>query len=202
MINCRRPSNRSSRLALPLGPSNSYGFSTASHGIRRRSAASASRARVNSFSFTSSCWRAASHSRSDTTFGVSIVLIFGIMFSFIFLLFYFSLHSLSYSSWRRHQTPALVHAPDGVHSARIRGIGVKSRRLLVCELSLEPAVRPARPGKRPDRPPQVLQIHFHTSATFRLRSWMNPWAYLFRRVSSSAHASGHSPALRNHWSSP
>jgi len=34
-------------------------FSTASHGIRRRSAASASRARVSSFSFTSSCWCAA-----------------------------------------------------------------------------------------------------------------------------------------------
>src|SRR4029077_8790641 len=66
MINCRRPSNRSSRLALPFGPSNSYSFSTASHGIRRRSAASASRARVNSFSFTSSCWRAASHSCGDT----------------------------------------------------------------------------------------------------------------------------------------
>src|SRR5262249_53060857 len=69
MINCRRPSNRSSRLALPLGPSNSYGFSTASHGIRRRSAASASRARVSSFSFTSSFFRAASHSFGDTTFG-------------------------------------------------------------------------------------------------------------------------------------
>jgi len=32
----------------------------------------------------------------------------------------------------------------------------QSRRLLVCELSLEPAVRPARPGKYPDQPPQVL----------------------------------------------
>src|SRR5436190_23426943 len=38
-----------------------------SHGIRRRSAASASRARVSSFSFTRSCWRAASHSFADTT---------------------------------------------------------------------------------------------------------------------------------------
>src|SRR5918996_3500600 len=66
MISCRRPSNRSSRLALALGPSNSYFFSTASHGIRRRSAASASRAWVNSFSFTSSFCRAASHSSSDT----------------------------------------------------------------------------------------------------------------------------------------
>src|SRR5215813_11929020 len=72
MINCRRPSNRSSRLALPLGPSNSYFFSTASHGIRRRSAASASRAWVSSFSFTRSCWRAASHSCDGTTFGISM----------------------------------------------------------------------------------------------------------------------------------
>src|SRR5215813_1595874 len=84
MINCRRPSNRSSRLALPLGPSNSYGFSTASHGIRRRSAASASRARVNSFSFTRSAWRAASHSFSETTFGlfISDVKVCVLIFSF------------------------------------------------------------------------------------------------------------------------
>jgi hypothetical protein len=54
---------------LPSGPSNSYCFSTASHGIRRRWAVSASRARVNSFSFTSSCWRAASHSSGDTIGG-------------------------------------------------------------------------------------------------------------------------------------
>src|SRR5438552_5229109 len=54
-------------LALPLGPSNLYAFSTASHGIRRRSAAMASRAWVNSFSFTSNFWRAASHSCADTT---------------------------------------------------------------------------------------------------------------------------------------
>src|SRR5215510_12321505 len=72
MINCRRPSNRSSKHALPFGPSNSYFFSTATHGIRRRSAASASRARVNSFSFTRSFCRAASHSFGDTTFGLFI----------------------------------------------------------------------------------------------------------------------------------
>src|SRR4030095_16560114 len=47
-----------------------------SHGIRRRSAASASRARVNSFSFTRSCWRAASHSFGDTTFRISMSLLF------------------------------------------------------------------------------------------------------------------------------
>src|SRR6185312_15967513 len=37
--------------------------------MRRRSAASASRARVNSFSFTSNCWRAASHCWAETTWG-------------------------------------------------------------------------------------------------------------------------------------
>src|SRR5207245_10706180 len=72
MINCLRPSNRSSRLTLPLGPSNSYFFSTATQGIRRRSAASASRERVKAFSFTRSCWRAASHSCCDTIGGVFI----------------------------------------------------------------------------------------------------------------------------------
>src|ERR1035438_6287673 len=72
MINCRRPSNRSSSITLPLGPSNSYFFSTAIHGIRRRSAASASRACIKAFSFTSSCWRAASHSCCDTIGGVFI----------------------------------------------------------------------------------------------------------------------------------
>src|SRR6266513_3989840 len=68
-MSCRRPSNRSSRLALPLGPSKLYSFSTATHGIRRRSAANASRAWVNSFSFTSSCWCAASHSFGETILG-------------------------------------------------------------------------------------------------------------------------------------
>src|SRR4030088_1333336 len=74
MISCRRPSNKSSRLTLPLGPSNSYFFSTSIHGIRRRSAASASRERVKAFSFTRSCCRAASHSSSDTTGGVFIAI--------------------------------------------------------------------------------------------------------------------------------
>src|SRR5262249_29850959 len=76
MISCRRPWNTSSRLTPPLGPSNSYFFSTASHGIRRRSAARASRARVKSFSFTRSCCRAASHSCGDTIGGVFISLSF------------------------------------------------------------------------------------------------------------------------------
>src|SRR5262245_40900306 len=72
-ISWRRPSNRSSRLAFPFGPSNTYSFSTACHGIRRRSAASASRARVTAFSFTSSCCRADSHSSGETIGGVFIV---------------------------------------------------------------------------------------------------------------------------------
>src|SRR5215471_2194925 len=72
MINCLRPSNKSSRLTLPFGPSNSYFFSTATHGIRRRSAASASRERVKAFSLTRSCCRAASHSCCDTIGGVFI----------------------------------------------------------------------------------------------------------------------------------
>src|SRR5215469_13361355 len=72
MISCLRPSNKSSRLTLPLGPSNSYFFSTAIHGIRRRSAANASRERVKAFSFTRSCWRAASHSCGDTSGGVFV----------------------------------------------------------------------------------------------------------------------------------
>src|SRR5215470_688431 len=70
MINCRRPSNKSSRLTLPLGPSNSYFFSTAIHGMRRRAAAIASRDRVKAFSFSRSCRRAVSHSSGDTTGGV------------------------------------------------------------------------------------------------------------------------------------
>ena len=55
---------------FPDGPSNSYALSTAIHGIRRRSAASVSRARITSFSRTRSCWRAVSHSCTDTTGGV------------------------------------------------------------------------------------------------------------------------------------
>src|SRR5579884_109933 len=73
MINCRRPSNKSRKLTLPSGPSNLYFFSTAIHGIRLRSAASASLARVKAFSFTRSCCHAASHSCGDTTGGVFIV---------------------------------------------------------------------------------------------------------------------------------
>lgn len=43
-ISCRRPSKRSSRLALPAGPWKTYSLSTATIGRRRRSALRASRA--------------------------------------------------------------------------------------------------------------------------------------------------------------
>src|SRR5918998_2440654 len=74
-ISWRRPSNRSSRLAGPFGPSKRYSFSTSILGIRRRSAASASRARVCSFSFTSSFSRAAFHSSGVTIGGICIGLV-------------------------------------------------------------------------------------------------------------------------------
>src|SRR6516162_1257170 len=73
MISCRRPANRPGRLTGPSGPSKRYSFCTAIHGIRRRLAASASRARVSFFSSTSNSWRAASHSCGDTIGGVFIV---------------------------------------------------------------------------------------------------------------------------------
>src|SRR5215218_4849814 len=62
----------SSRLTRPPGPSNQYSLSTAIHGIRRRSAASASRARVSSFSLTSSASRALRQSCDETIGGVCI----------------------------------------------------------------------------------------------------------------------------------
>src|SRR3954447_25008900 len=68
-----RFSNKSVRLRRPLGPSNQYSFSTAIHGMRRRSAASASRAWVSSFSLTRSFSRAAFHSCCDTIAGVFIL---------------------------------------------------------------------------------------------------------------------------------
>src|SRR5258708_602477 len=96
-----RRSNRSSRLTLPLGQSNSYFFSTAIHGIRRRSAASASREWVKAFSFTRSCCRAASHSCCDTIGGVFIAICpFGCSLSLSLLvavcavIVFFSLHRI------------------------------------------------------------------------------------------------------------
>src|SRR6266480_2771532 len=117
----RRPSNRSSRLALPSGPSNTYSFSTASHGIRRRLAASASRARVNSFSFTSSCWRAASHSGGDTILERFISLASvtrSISFTFILLSFDLVCFFLS---------AKLAHHKSGQSAARRRAGSDQSR---------------------------------------------------------------------------
>src|SRR5215468_8426315 len=93
MISCRRPSNKSSRLTLPFGPSNWYVFSTAIHGIRRRSAARASPARMWAFSFTTIFSRAASQSSVDTTGGAFILrcpclcfLFFSLLVAILFLL--------------------------------------------------------------------------------------------------------------------
>src|SRR3954454_18358746 len=90
MTSWRRPSNRSSRVASPSGPSKRYSFSTAIHGIRRRSAASASPALVCSFSFTSSFSRAAFHSCGETIGGVFISSL---------------LESSNGFCWSRHQPP-------------------------------------------------------------------------------------------------
>jgi len=57
---------------LPLAPLEFVAFSTAIHGIRGRSAARASRARVSAFSFTSICWRAAAQVCADTMGGLFI----------------------------------------------------------------------------------------------------------------------------------
>src|SRR5215210_2445944 len=62
----------SSRLTRPAGASNQYSLSTSIHGIRRRSAASASRARVSSFSLTRSASRALRQSCGETIGGVFI----------------------------------------------------------------------------------------------------------------------------------
>ena len=43
--------------------------------------------------------------------------------------------------------------------AQVVGGRLQWRRLLLCEPSLESAMRPARPGKYPDQPPQVLKVH-------------------------------------------
>src|SRR5438067_12141035 len=55
-------------------------------------------------------------------------------------LFGLPVHSRLYSSWRRHQTSSslplggavepLVHAPEPVESARVRGIGVVNKAVL------------------------------------------------------------------------
>jgi hypothetical protein len=66
-INWLRPSKRSARVSLQSGPSNTYSFSTLTHGSARRPELSASCARVRSFSLASNFFRAASHSVLDKT---------------------------------------------------------------------------------------------------------------------------------------
>src|ERR1700719_397860 len=70
-----RPSNRSAKVSLPPGPSNTYLFSTRSQGNSRRCRLSSSRSRVNSFSFVNNCFRAASHCAFDVTFGFAVLLV-------------------------------------------------------------------------------------------------------------------------------
>src|SRR6188472_2866783 len=66
MMSCLLLPNSSARVFAPRGVSKKYGFSTFTQGRARRSALSASRARVNSFSLASRSLRAASHSFSET----------------------------------------------------------------------------------------------------------------------------------------
>src|SRR6266508_1548935 len=67
-----RPSNRSSRLSLPSRPSKTYSFSISTIGNRGRSAFTASRCRVSSFSFVTSSFRATSHSSRDGRFACRV----------------------------------------------------------------------------------------------------------------------------------
>src|SRR4029450_7193330 len=65
-----RPSKRSASVNLPSGASKTYCLSTFTQGSARRSAASRSRDRVSSFSFTKSALRASSHSVRVTICGL------------------------------------------------------------------------------------------------------------------------------------
>src|SRR5437588_2356449 len=69
--------------------------------------------------------------------------------------------------WERLNTVGFDASQPAV-AATLRQIAVlaqavvgrlQCRRLLLCEPSLESAMRPARPGKYPDQPPQVLKVH-------------------------------------------
>src|SRR5205823_8749385 len=87
------------------------------HGLLRRSAASASRAWVNSFSFTRSFWCAASHSFADTILG-------GFIWSFFFSTPFFILVLLSlYLFVAPVKTPKYEH---GRSSAGRRASGHES----------------------------------------------------------------------------
>src|SRR5262245_10741794 len=68
MMSCRWFPKSSRSVLGPPGPSKVYSSSTLTIGSLRRSALSASRWRVNSFSLRRSVLRAASHSARDTTF--------------------------------------------------------------------------------------------------------------------------------------
>src|ERR1700730_11550226 len=68
-ISWRVPPKRSASVTGPSAPSNTYSWSMATMGSLRRSALSASRERVYSFSLASSCRRASSHCSRDTTSG-------------------------------------------------------------------------------------------------------------------------------------
>src|SRR5215472_6670649 len=119
MISCRRPSNRSSRLALPLGPSNLYSFSTTIHGIRRRSAASASRARVNSFSFTRSFWRAAFHPFGDTIFGFTWFCFFSTPLFFILTVHCFYLFVAPVKTPKHERSHSSTGRRGGGHESNV-----------------------------------------------------------------------------------
>src|SRR5467141_563084 len=73
-MSCDFLPNRSAsvRRPPPSGPSNTYSFSIATIGSLRRSALSASRCRVSSFSLTSRRLRAAVHSSRDTIVGLGM----------------------------------------------------------------------------------------------------------------------------------
>src|SRR6202051_1360966 len=87
-INWLRPSNRSAKVSLPPGPSNTYLFSPRSHGNSRRCRLISSRGAVNSFSFANNCLRAATHCAGDVTFGFSILLVAGVAMVVSPLLFF------------------------------------------------------------------------------------------------------------------
>src|SRR5262245_922068 len=125
-ISCVRPSNRSSRVAFPAGPSNSYSFSTACHGIRRRAAASASRAWLSSFSFTSILRRAASHSSADTIGRVFMASSSARRSSVAVLVLVVTVEprQVAFVPAPRCPVEPLPHRPEGVEAPRVSGIRV------------------------------------------------------------------------------
>ena len=152
------------RLALPSGPTNSYVFPTVIHGILRRSAASASRARNTAFSFARSCSRAASHSCRDTIGGVFSManLLFAELRDarrelFVVFVVMTQPKARLVAPLRRAVEP-LIHAPKAVEPARIGRVGVVDRRRLRARMRSCPAVlartsrHRLRPAPRPWRP--------------------------------------------------